>query len=81
MAEKATLSKGDNYNCDAPLADSDFGKRAGTLVNLSITPRQSQFEAAKSSLKTETTKLLFVECISKSFLHSLFTNLAFPHQG
>lgn len=80
-AWRTTLPKGENYNCDAPLADSDFGKRAGDFVNLSITQSQSQFEAAKSSLKTETTKLLFVECISKNFLYSLFTNLAFPHWG
>lgn len=78
-AGKATLPKGENYNSDAPLPDTDFGKRAGAFINLSITTSQSQFEASKSSLKAETTKLLFVVCISKYFLHSLFTNLTFPH--
>lgn len=64
--------QGENYSCDAPLADSDFGSRPGAFINLSA--------IAKSSLKTESTKPLFVECISKHFLHSLFTDQAFPHQ-
>lgn len=71
-AGKAALAKVENYNCDAPLADADFGKRAGAFINLSITPSQSQLEVTKVASKLRLQSSYFLDVFQRtSFIHCL----------